>query len=151
MKQIREDGMYETGDPLKEENSSDEDDLWDEKPIPDNKAVVDMEIDVPDRESCDPDCDSDKLTDVHLPSAWVAPKTVEKAEPTEASDHGTEWADFESFGQQQEPSHEKSASGEESGSSEPIQTDESDSMPCKVHSAETGSETPVVEPDAAKS
>lgn len=151
MKQIREEGMYETGDPLKDENSSDEDDLWDEKPVTDNKAVVDMEIDVPDREFCDPDSDANQLTGTRLPPAWVAPKTTETTERTEASDRGTEWADFESFGQQEQASIGKCAAGQESGSSEPIHSHESDSTPCKVHSAETGSETPAVEPDAAKS
>jgi hypothetical protein len=47
MKKISEDALFDAG---KEENSSDEDDLWEEKPVTSNKAVVDMEIDVQDRE-----------------------------------------------------------------------------------------------------
>lgn len=50
MKKIGEAGLYDAGEGLKDENSSDEDDLWDEKPASSNKAVVDMEIDVQDRE-----------------------------------------------------------------------------------------------------
>lgn len=50
MKKISEQGLYATSEALREENSSDEDDLWDEKPVSSNKAVVDMEVDVQDRE-----------------------------------------------------------------------------------------------------
>ena len=53
MKRVREDGACDAdlkGWTGKEEDSSD-DDLWEEKLVPDNKAVIDMEVDVQDRES----------------------------------------------------------------------------------------------------